>query len=319
MSVQPGRFCPAHYHYRPRALARGPEVQSDPLIIAGGLYGNPEALDILESRARSEDATLIFNGDFHWFDTEAATFARLQRRVLGHHAIAGNVEAELAEPSGAGCGCAYPEQVDDTAVEHANAIMARLQGTPTPAERRALGELPYHLRARVGGHRIAIIHGDPESLAGWGLDVAAFEHETSVERLTAWFHEARADVFACSHTCLPHARALEFDSRDRAVINNGAAGMPNFAGDPRGLATRIATRPAPDALYGIALDGVYVEAIAIRYAHEAWLERFETWWPPNSPAHIAYHRRLTAGPAFARAGALGPGARPSAAPGAPPT
>ena len=44
-------------------------------------------------------------------------------------------------------------------------------------------------------------------------------------RIERSFAEARVDVFASSHTCLPALRRF-----DRGlVINNGAAGMPNFA------------------------------------------------------------------------------------------
>ena len=62
---------------------------------------------------------LVFNGDFHWFDVDPARFARIQQAVLTHTALRGNVETELADPdshSDAGCGCAYPEWVDDGVV-----------------------------------------------------------------------------------------------------------------------------------------------------------------------------------------------------------
>ncbi len=310
MSTQPGRFCPSHYHYGARALATAPAFSTETLIVAGGLYGNPEALSALETLAAAHDADLVFNGDFHWFDSEPGTFDAIQRRVLAQRAIAGNVEAELAEPSGAGCGCAYPSCVDDMAVNRANMIMQQLQGTVLPAQRAQLAHLPYHTAASVGSHRVAIIHGDPESLAGWGLDVDALGpgDETTEEQLRTWFRQADADVFACSHTCLPHARTLEVDGKRRAIINNGAAGMPNFRGDHRGIVTRIATTASPHALYRASLNGLAIEAIALDYDRDSWIERFERWWPSGSPAHRAYFERLTAGPAFDLDQALGPDA-----------
>lgn len=309
MSDQPGRFCPPHYHYGARALATAPAFSTETLIVAGGLYGNPEAIAALETLAAAEGADLVFNGDFHWFDSEPGTFDAIQQRVLTHRAIAGNVEAELAVPSGAGCGCAYPSRVDDTAVSQANMIMQQLQGTAMPAQREQLARLPYHATAEVGGYRIALIHGDPDSLAGWGLDVNALGpgSDTSEEQLRSWFRQADADVFACSHTCLPHALTLGVDGKRRAIINNGAAGMPNFGGDHRGIVTRIATTSSPHALYRASLSGLAVEAVALDYDRGAWLERFERWWPPGSPAHRAYYERLTRGPAFQLAQALGPG------------
>lgn len=106
---------------------------------------------------------------------------------------------------GAGCGCAYPPRVDITAVSRANAIMEQLQGTAMPAQREQLARLPYHTAASVGGHRVAIIHGDPESLAGWSLDVEVLgpEGRTTEDQLCTWFRQAGADIFACSHACLP--------------------------------------------------------------------------------------------------------------------
>jgi hypothetical protein len=311
MSDQPGRFCPSHYHYGARALAAPPAFSSDTLLVAGGLYGNPEALTALENLAAPDGADLVFNGDFHWFDSEPGMFDATQRRVLAHRAIAGNVEAELAEPSGAGCGCGYPPRVDDTAVSQANMIMQQLQGTAMPAQREQLARLAYHATAEVGGYRIALIHGDPDSLAGWGLDVNALGSgsDTSEEQLRSWFRQAGADVFACSHTCLPHTRTLEVDGRRRAIINNGAAGMPNFRGDHRGVVTRIATTSSPHALYRARLNGLAIEAIALDYDLDTWIERFERWWPPGSPAHRAYYERLTQGPGFELAQALGPGAQ----------
>ncbi len=309
MEAEPGRFCPPHYHYGAHALAAAPAFSTDTLIVAGGLYGNPEALTALEALAAAEGADLVVNGDFHWFDSEPGIFDAIQRRVLTNRAIAGNVEAELAEPSGAGCGCAYPPQVDDTAVSRANAIIRQLQETATAGQRAQLAHLPYYTAASVGSHRVAIIHGDPASLAGWALDVAALAPGggTSDAQLRAWFRQANADVFACSHTCLPHARVLEVDGRRRGVINNGAAGMPNFRGDHRGIVTRIATTASPRALYRANLDELIIEALALDYDRDCWLERFARWWPSGSPAHLSYHERLTTGPAFTPADGIGPG------------
>ena len=40
----PGRRCPIAYHYGARSLAAPATLRVDTLWIAGGLYGNPEAL-----------------------------------------------------------------------------------------------------------------------------------------------------------------------------------------------------------------------------------------------------------------------------------
>jgi outer membrane cobalamin receptor len=89
-----------------------------------------------------------------------------------------------------------------------------------------------------------------------------------------------------------------------AVANNGAAGMPNFAGEPFGLVTRISVHPARDALYGTEAAGAFVDTLAVRYDAQAWQRRFLANWPAGSPAHQSYFRRIAQGPGFARHRAL---------------
>jgi hypothetical protein len=112
---QPGRVCPLDYRTDPAGLARAPDIVTDTLYVVGGLYGNGFALDAIEALAAAEPspATLVFNGDAHWFDAEPKAFRQLDARLAGYPAIGGNVEFELARDfdAGAGCGCAYPPEV----------------------------------------------------------------------------------------------------------------------------------------------------------------------------------------------------------------
>src|SRR6202007_497451 len=87
------------------------------------------------------------------------------------------------------------------------------------------------------------------------------------------------------------------------VVNNGAAGMPNFANAPFGLLTRISVHALPAALarervYGLATADLYVDALAIRYDTAAWHQRFVAMWPPGSAAHRSYCARLQRGPDY---------------------
>ena len=67
-----------------------------------------------------------------------------------------------------------------------------------------------------------------------------------------------------------------------------------------GLLSRIATTPSPHtALYGLARDGVRIDAIPIDYDTRAFLERFLARWPQHSPAHTSYFRRILEGPDYA--------------------
>ena len=112
-------------------------------------------------------------------------------------------------------------------------------------------------------------------------------------------------IVASSHTCLPVARALTVDRRAAAIINNGAAGMPNFSGLLHGVITRISIRPSrTEPLYALRVDDVCVEALAVHYEHDRFLQSFERCWSPDSPAYRSYHRRIVAGPTYTVAQAL---------------
>ena len=83
------------------------------------------------------------------------------------------------------------------------------------------------------------------------------------------------------------------------MINNGAAGMPNFKGNRCGVITRIATTPSPHApLYGVERDGLHIDALAVDYDTDAFLARFLKRWPPGSPAYESYYQRIVDGPDF---------------------
>ena len=88
------------------------------------------------------------------------------------------------------------------------------------------------------------------------------------------------------------------------VVNNGAAGMPNFAGTEYGLATRISLTPHPRALYQLRFGPLCVEAIPINYDAPAWRDAFLAQWPKGSDAHASYFSRIAQGPRYRLADAL---------------
>jgi hypothetical protein len=311
-----GRDCPLAYRYSPEALAVPAVLWTSTLYVVGGLYGNPAALQAVLQRARRESAgevTIVFNGDFHWLDSDIEDFRSISELVLSHHAVKGNVEAELASDEDAGCGCAYPDYVDDAVVERSNQIMDRLRVTadrfPDLVDR--LGELPRHLTASVGGERVGIVHGDPESLAGWRLALEAMEpgdaavreqqgwsgQPTTPELVDDWFRRANVTVFASTHTGLPYAQDFLVGGHQRLVINNGTAGMGNFTGSSHGVVTRLSSDPRPpeDSLYGITIGALRCDAIPVRFDPAWWQARFLAQWPPGSPGHQSYFQRITGG------------------------
>ncbi len=305
----PGRTCPLRYRYGARAIAPAPARRANTLYVIGGLYGNVPALDVIEAMARGERATLCFNGDFNWFDVADEHFVALNQRVLAYHAIVGNVEAEFDSPTDdAGCGCAYPDNVDASVVERSNVIHKTLKATAQrhPALLRRIAALPMVARYQVGDCRVGVVHGDADSLAGWGFDAAALADPSQRAALAQSAAAAEVDVFASTHTCLPALCEL-----DRAwIANNGAAGMPNFASELYGLVTRIATTPSPhEVVHEVRAGGVFVALLPVRYDTARWEAQFLAQWPAGSPAWTSYHQRIARGPAFRReqvlAGAAG--------------
>lgn len=303
MSEQ-GRSCPLGYRYQPERLCEDAKpVNEDVLYIVGGLYGNPYALDAIEQMALAEErqghrVRLVFNGDFNWFNASDALFREINNRVLDHTVSLGNVEYELAHPSaGAGCGCAYPSFVDQEVVARSNRIMTRLQGVAEhhPDLCKRLSLLPRYRCLMFGGLKILVLHGDPESLAGWGLAHESFSAEKD-SGLVRWFERTGADVIASTHTCLPVLWSGVVAGRSRVVANNGSAGMANLAGDPCGLITRVArSSPALVPVTGVSGAGFNVSLLPVRFDSEAWLACFDGLWPAGSDAALSYRSRILGG------------------------
>jgi len=314
----PGRSCPVAYRYPAEELARKAVLACETLYVVGGLYGNSVALETILERAareRQAPATIVFNGDFHWLDVDPDEFRSVTGQVLSHHATKGNVEAELvAEVDEVGCGCAYPEYIDDATVARSNAIMARLRETARrfPQDLARIARLPRHLTAEVGGERVGIVHGDPESLAGWRLAVEAMEPgdptlrrqigwsdaPTTASVVAEWFRRAEVLIFCSSHTGLPFGQDFLLDGRRHLVINNGTAGLANFCDSTCGVITRLSSRdvePPADSLYGITLGSLRCDALPVDFDLDRWTARFLAHWPAGSPGHEAYFARITRG------------------------
>lgn len=305
MSDLAGRSCPLRYRYGAETIARLPAIEAETLYVAGGLYGNLPALAVIEAMAAAEPGpvSIVFNGDFNWFNVDDAGFAEINRHVLAHHAILGNVEAELGVAGDdAGCGCAYPDHVNSAVVERSNRIHARLKATAArhPLILEQLATLPMYARFVVGNCRIGVVHGDADSLAGWRFDAEALDNPDNAKWVSETFRRADVEVFACTHTCRPALR--DYRERDQAglVINNGAAGMPNFSGQRAGLLTRISLRaPIHNVVYGVVSGGVHVHAVPVAYNHSAWEAQFLANWPRGSDAWLSYFQRIVSGrPSF---------------------
>lgn len=304
-----GRSCPLSYRYSPAVFRDEATVKTEVLYVVGGLYGNEPALAaVLEAfTAEKGPKHLIFNGDFNWFNIDPNSFSHINHIVLSFDAIRGNVETELASLSpmddDAGCGCAYPDWVDDDIVQRSNTIMQRLKATASefPQLQQKISRLPMWKRIDVAGCAVGIVHGDAQSLAGWGFAAESMAEDMHLAQVRQWFDTSGVRVFACSHTCSTVFQPID-DSQGREcmVANNGAAGMPNFLGLHDGVLTRIASTPyrGGDVHHRRQIGDVFIEALPIRYDRAQWHADFLKQWPIGSPAHTSYWKRISEGPPF---------------------
>ena len=299
----PGRSCPVDYRYRPRDLATLEQTAiADPVYIVGGLYGNSLALDqIIKLKELEPGANFIFNGDFNWFNKSSEQFKRINQEVLKHHALAGNVEKELTRHNDInGCGCAYPDWVDNGTVTRSNQIIKQLKHTASSHSDilSQLQSLPLTMRINLNGTRILILHGDPESLSGWGLSYEMMKMPAHQDQLKSWFTQTEVDVICCTHTCLTAIKSLKIDGETKIIINNGSAGMGNFKNQSYGLIIRIAESPCHNhinSIWQLTYSNVFIDLVKVNFDNTVWQQTFLQQWPEGSPAHLSYYHRIQHG------------------------
>ena len=87
------------------AAAPSPAHTFDTLLVVGGLYGNPFAMDAVQAMSIKEQERLgeggrvgmVFNGDMHWFDRTAEEFARVEAGAEKYIPMVGNVKRRCEE------------------------------------------------------------------------------------------------------------------------------------------------------------------------------------------------------------------------------
>jgi hypothetical protein len=155
---------------------------------------------------------VVFNGDFNFFNAEPGWWSEMNaiiRQGGGGRdqnpgmvqvlATQGNVEVEAsAATSQGGCGCGYPSYVSAGVVNRSDEIVEQLRAAAHHPSADAsiltwLRSLPPALSVDVtpcasadtvrqhnsSTARIAILHGDPDSLSGWGLSSEAVDADAS--------------------------------------------------------------------------------------------------------------------------------------------
>jgi hypothetical protein len=312
------------------------------LYVVGGLYGNVFALDALQQHIQKYETGnnyhIYFNGDFNFFNTCTQSWNEINERVLNMKqatCTAGNIERAVCENSTfQSCGCDYPSYVDPQVSKYANEITKQLHqiawstdnGEKSSWIRKRLLELPPFQLIHIDHQnhhtdRIAILHGDLNSVSGWDFAVEVMEplderirkivnHNNNNNQLPITNRQELQDdlsalgvnIIACSHTCVPFAQYITAKS---VIFNNGAAGIPNFANMPGiGLVTRIDTSSSSSrnvmiphgSLYGTTIGNCRIDGIAIPYDQDKFVKFFLSRHPPpSSPAYLSYYKRITKG------------------------
>ena len=309
-------ICDLSYRYTPETIGATPTelATSSTIYVIGGLYGNRYNLEGILNLAEQEQEhpQLIFNGDFNFFNYEEEDFISINNTVRLFTATKGNIEDVISKsrPDLFDCGCDYPSSVSSEYIDRSNEIAGRLHSTAhlnddSESILQFLRELPMFRRIEMSsGHVVGILHGDAHSLSGWNFshenlanDSSSSPPSSSSLSAIQWLNEARCDVFACTHTCLPIM--VNFGGK-KAIVNNGSAGIPNFGGKSSGVITRISinidTVPLSSLYSTIISDCIRIDAIAIDYNHEEFLfKKFLVDWPEGSPGYINYYDRLRNG------------------------
>ncbi len=230
----PGRTCPIDYNLNGESFDRFDEdIMADTIYVVGGLYGNKEALDEILKMAKEEsNLRIVFNGDAHWFDVDLEDFSYIENAIKNYDAIIGNVEAELiSDRSEAGCGCSYPDSVDDGVVDRSNKIHSIMKKNIQKSKDMidVLKRRKRTLTARVGDKRIAILHGDEKSLAGWGNSKENLQDADRLDEIGSWADKNSIDIVACTHTCAPIAVAFGEDCK--TIDENNGEKRPDKTSD----------------------------------------------------------------------------------------
>lgn len=138
-------------------------------------------------------------------------------------------------------GCAYPECTSDESVARSNRIHKMLSFAldANPNLKNMLQDRPSTLVVNVCGRKVGIAHGDEKLLGGWDDSRESLQDILRQDEVDTFMAQNDLDVFTTTRTCAPAAIKLACG----AVIDNGAAGFPNFIGENFGLCVRIAKTP----------------------------------------------------------------------------
>ncbi len=293
--MEKGRNCSLKYILNNEWAKYPKEVSNKVIYIIGGLYGNFFALEKIKELAKLErdEPLLVFNGDIHWFDILEKDFLNIENIIKKDIKLLGNVEYELLnEEDLFGCGCNYPEDVDEGIVNRSNIIHSMMKNNIK--DKIVLDDIKNRDKTiclSVMNKNIAVTHGDEKNMAGWLCSIDNLKLENRREELANWFINNNIDVLATTHTCLPVITTI----KSSVVINNGSSGMANVQNETYGIITRIAENSHPNNIVSQKIDNIFIELVKVDFNIDEFINWFDKIWDKNSPASISYRNRIVNG------------------------
>lgn len=221
-------------------------MSDEPILCFGGPYSNLHALDALLAEAARRGippARMICTGDVVAYCADAA--ATLDRMIgSGIATVMGNCEESLAADA-EDCGCGFGE---GTACDLlSRGWYAHARGQVSPHHRVWMAALPRRIDVKLGGRRLAVVHGG-------ATEINRFIFPSAPEAmLTGEIAATGADGVIGGHSGLPFTREV-----GPAIWHNaGAIGMPADDGTPRTWFSVL----APEA------GGLRISHHALHYDH----------------------------------------------------
>jgi predicted phosphodiesterase len=193
-----------------------------PLLLFGGCYSNLQATRaLLDQAARLgiPPDRIICTGDVVAYAADPAATVDLVRQA-GVRVVMGNCEESLGtNAADCGCGFASGSACDLLSVAwyaHADALLDN-------AARTWMRGLPRRIDVIMGGRRLAVVHGSPQSINQF---VFSSVSEIELRRLIA---DAECDGVIGGHCGIPFTRVVD----GLLWHNPGAIGIPANDGTPR--------------------------------------------------------------------------------------
>ncbi|HEY4173491.1 MAG TPA: metallophosphoesterase family protein [Rhodopila sp.] len=222
-----------------------------PVLLFGGCYSNLQATQALLGEAARRGIPpdrIICTGDVVAYAADPVATVDLVR-ASGMHVVMGNCEESLGYGSAdCGCGFAAGSACDLLSV----AWYAHADASLDDGARGWMRGLPRRIDLVVGGQRLAVVHGSPNSINRF---VFASASDDTLRDLIA---SAGCDGVIGGHCGIPFTRVVD----GRMWHNPGAIGVPAHDGTPRVWFSVMAPQGQDISIRHLPLDYDHVAAAA---------------------------------------------------------